>query len=844
MTQQEIKVLLIEDNPGDARLIQEMLRGTNGYSFDFAHANRLAEGLRILSNKKIDIVVLDLTLPDSSGYETFHRVHLHSPKVPVVLLTGLEDETLGIRAVREGAQDYLIKGDINENLLPRSIQYALERKRASDALQESQQLFENMFASLRDAVFIIDTQSKIIIDCNPAATTIFGYTREEMIGEKPCILFSGWRRDLKSRDGMCYTVGEETDPSLQETLMQHKDGSLFYTEYRVVPLMKGSDQGGGWVMLIRDITARKKAQEILKETQERYMLAIQGANDGLWDWNLRTNLVYFSPRWKAMLGFKEKEIGDDPQEWFKRIHSQDLERVKIVLANHLKGAIPHFECEYRMLHRDGTYRWELTRGLAVRDDKGVAYRMAGSQTDITARKNAEEQLLYDAFHDNLTGLPNRALFLDRLGRTIELTNRRKDYLFAVLFLDLDRFKIINDSLGHSIGDQLLIRTAKLLQRCLRSGDTVARLGGDEFVILLEDIQGIEDATLISNRIQKELMNPFIIENHKVYTSASIGIVLSTTGYENKEGVLRDADIAMYQAKLLGKSRHVVFDTEMRKQAIARLELENDLRRAFERDELRLHYQPIISLENESIIGFEALLRWQHPEKGFIPPSVFIPVAEETGLILPIGHWVLNEACKQLRIWQERFAFQPPLTINVNISGKQFAQPEFVGQIKEILESTRLDASSLNLEITENMLMEDAESVISLLNRLRELGVILQIDDFGTGYSSFSYLQRFPINTLKIDYSFINRIGSQDDRSEIVKTILVLARELSMDAIAEGVETEIQFSQLKALGCEYGQGYFISVPVDSEIANALLERQYANLAAPAPEPVGNHQTIPR
>lgn len=445
--------------------------------------------------------------------------------------------------------------------------------------------------------------------------------------------------------------------------------------------------------------------------------------------------------------------------------------------------------------------------------------------EISDRQRAEEQLTHSAFHDALTGLPNRALFMDRLGHVVECAKRREDYLFAVLFLDLDRFKIVNDSLGHMAGDQLLIAIASRIKACLRSADTLARLGGDEFTILLEDIKDVSDAKHVANRIQEELMLPFNLSGNEVFTTASIGIALSTTSYERPEQLLRDADTAMYRAKAHGKARHEVFDIAMHACAIALLHLENDLRRAIERQEFQIHYQPIISLLSDRINGFEALVRWQHPERGLLSPADFIPMTEETGLVIPIGSWVLREACRQMKVWQEQFPANPPLTISVNLSGKQFSQPGLSEQIKQILQDTRLDPYSLKLEITESVIVENAESATIMLSQLRTMGIQLYMDDFGTGYSSLSYLHRFPMDTLKIDRSFTSRIGVDNENWEIVQTIITLAHNLGMNVIAEGVETAAQVALLRELKCEYGQGYFFSKPVDGAQAGALIAAQH-------------------
>lgn len=574
-----------------------------------------------------------------------------------------------------------------------------------------------------------------------------------------------------------------------------------------------------------DISDRKQVEEALRDSQERYALAVRGANDGLWDWNLKTEEVYYSPRWKSMLGYQESEIGNKPDEWFSRIHAEDLERVKAQIFLHFGGRSRHFESEHRVLHKDGDYRWMLSRGIAVRDADGKASRMAGSQTDITKRKQAEEQLLHDACHDMLTGLPNRALLIDRLGLAIERAKRLENHRFAVLFLDLDRFKVVNDSLGHMVGDDLLISLARRLETCLRAGDTFARLGGDEFVMLLEDIKDINDAVRVAERTHKALELPFDLNGQEVFTSTSIGIALSDTGYDRPEDTLRDADTAMYRAKSQGRSRHEVFDRIMYEQAVALLQVETDLRRAIDRHELRVHYQPIVFLATGKISGFEALVRWQHPERGLISPCDFIPIAEETSLIIPLGAWVLREACRQTRVWQKQFPTHPPLTISVNLSGKQFSQSDLVYQISQILQETDLQPNHLKLEITESVVMGNAESAIAMLFQLKALGVQLQIDDFGTGYSSLSYLHRFPTDTLKIDRSFVSRMSPNGEGSEIVRTIVTLAHNMGMSVTAEGVETLEQLTQLRTLQSEYGQGYFFSKPVNCDMAESLLVKEY-------------------
>ena len=686
MDEQPTKILLIEDNPGDARLIELMLEDARGFPFAIQFADRLSDGLEILKTAAIDVVILDLTLPDSSGLGTFTRLHDHAMQVPIIVLTGFADEELAVSAVREGAQDYLVKGELDGNLLARACRYAMERHKADQALRES---------------------------------------------------------------------------------------------------------------------------------EERYALATEGANDGIWDWDLKSNRIYFSPRWVTMLHLDPGDITNGLEDWFSRVHPEDLEQVKIDIQAHLEGLSMHFENEHRMRHQDGTYRWMLCRGLAVRDQSSQAYRMAGSFSDITDRKRAEEQLKRDAFFDGLSNLPNRAVFMDRLGRAVERAKRRQDNRFAILFMDLDRFKMVNDGMGHAVGDNLLVTLASRLEGCVRSADTVARLGGDEFAFLIEDLEVHNEAIKIANRIKADLNTPFHLNEHEVVISASIGIVISDLGYERAEDAVRDAEIAMNRAKADGGGGHVVFKTPMRSRAVTLLQMEAELRRAIERNEFKLYFQPIISLPDGKVAGAEALIRWIHPQRGLINPGDFIPLAEDSGLIVPIGDWVLSEACEHLVKWQSQFSQKPPIAISVNLSTKQFRQSDLVDKIAEVLRGSGVNPAHLRLEITESVLMETNDTALSMLSTLHEMGVHVHIDDFGTGYSSLSYLHQLPIDALKIDRSFVARIDEDQNNTKIIQTIISLANDLDLIAIAEGVETKSQLIALRALQCEYAQGYLFAKPMQAE-----------------------------
>jgi diguanylate cyclase (GGDEF)-like protein/PAS domain S-box-containing protein len=661
----------------------------------------------------------------------------------------------------------------------------------------------------------MSTTSKIIY-ASPSCERLLGYETKNIVGH-----FLGeylHPDDLQRMEQeLSQLMGRSAESVAGLFKVRHRDGS--YRVYESISTSHLDDPCiAGIVINARDVTDRLQAEAALRESQERFSLAAQGANDGLWDWNLESNQIYFSARWKNMLGYAEHEIGSNPDDWFNIIHPEDLEPFRMQLARHLAGQSGHLEVEHRMLHKNGSYVWVLCRGLAVRTSgasrsasASAASRVAGSMSDITSRKQAEAQLVHDALHDGLTGLPNRALLLDRLGRAIGHANRRGGYLFAVFFMDLDSFKLVNDSFGHDVGDKLLQAVANMLAVKVRNADTVARLGGDEFVLLLDDLQSTTEALRVAERVLEGLSQPFTVGGYTLYTSGSIGVVMGGMGYGKPEDLLRDADIAMYRAKSLGKARYVVFNNSMRKEVMTRLETERDLRRALEQEEFVLHYQPIVSLTDGRITGFEALIRWQHPTRGLLLPADFIPIAEETGIIRGIGRWVLRRACWQLRHWQHNFPEDPPLTINVNVSARQFETDDIVDEIENALDETGLQPFCLRLEITESTILEQSEFAMWVLNRLREKGVQIHVDDFGTGYSALSYLHNFPISSIKIDKSFTQRIGT--GHTEIINTILAMARELGINAIAEGVETEEQLSRLKDLHCPLGQGFYISYPQD-------------------------------
>lgn len=557
----------------------------------------------------------------------------------------------------------------------------------------------------------------------------------------------------------------------------------------------------------------------MQESEERFRSAFDHAPIGM-------ALVAPDGRWLQVnqclceiAGYSEDEFKGMT---FQAItHPDDLVDFLSRLKEVVEGQIPTHQMEKRYLHKLGHEVWVLVGLSLIRDSESKCLHLIFQIQDITHRKRAEQQLVHEALHDALTGLPNRAWFMEQLQESLDLVHSQKDRLFAVLFLDLDRFKVINDSIGHMVGDQLLIGIAKRLSHCIRPGDKVARLGGDEFTILLDDIRSPSEAIEVAERIQKQVSKPFNLGGYETFTTVSIGIALSTPDYHLPEDFLRDADTAMYQAKSLGKARHVIFDKGMHARALTLLQLETDLRRAIDRDEFFIEYQPIVQLQSGRLTGFEALVRWRHPDRGSVLPDSFIAVAEETGFIVPIGQWVLLQACLQTQRWNEKHSSSSPLSISVNLSARQFTHSNLLEQITQILEVTGLDPRLLKLEITESVVMDSVETAAGTLEKLRAIGVELSIDDFGTGYSSLSYLHRLPIDTLKIDRSFVSHMAQNNENKEIVRTIIMLAKTLGLGVIAEGVETKEQLDLLRELGCQCVQGYLVSKPLDAESTDRLI-----------------------
>jgi diguanylate cyclase (GGDEF)-like protein/PAS domain S-box-containing protein len=654
-----------------------------------------------------------------------------------------------------------------------------------------------------------------IVAASRAAAAAVGHTPEELEGVAFSSLYHPDDRPAACAAHREALAAPGTDVTRPLRKLRADSGVL-----RVDETLRAIEGTGGTIVLIhtQDATARG-TDGGWGAGEEGYGLAVEGANEGLFDWDLVTGRLHLSPRFKALLGFGEDEAGEDAAEWLARIHPDDAEAVRATLEAHREGDRAYVENVHRARHRDGSWRWAHVRAVAVRGPDGRAVRMAGSLSDVTDRKVAEELLLHNALHDALTGFPNRTLLLDRVGLALR-RGARLGRTCAVLCVGLDGFKVINDSLGHAVGDLLLEAVARRLEGALRLADTVARLGSDVFAVLVDELHDPAEARIVADRVHEALKEPFRLQGRAVFATASIGIAGGGDGAV-AEVLVRDAETAMYRAKKRGRAGSEMFDATMQATALQRLHLETDLRGAVEREEFELAYQPVVSLADGRIAGFEALARWRHPERGLLQPSEFIPAAEDTGLIVPIGRWVLREACRQMREWNRRYG--AALSVNVNLSPRQFGDPGLAGDVEAALRETGLPAAFLKLEITENLLMGDAGGAAATLEELKTLGVDLCIDDFGTGYSSLSYLHRFPIDTLKVDRSFISRLGD-GQTEQIVRTILVLARTLGMRAVAEGVETPEQADSLRAMGCEYAQGYRFSHPVAGDAAGAMIWRQ--------------------
>lgn len=697
-----------------------------------------------------------------------------------------------------------------------------EKERTQEALRKSEQ-YQNLFRLANDAILVIEPETEVVLDANEKACELYGYDRRQFIGlnlqdiSEKSEENSSYLKELK-KTGRCQEF---------ETIQYRADNTPFNI---LINSSMIEYHGKNAILSInRDITERKKADAALQESEHKMRTLLDSMSEGLVQVNKNEIIEFVNDRFCEMTGYTREEllckaIYEFLYDDYERQHLNGINRRR------LQGEAEQYEL--RLKKKNGESLYTIVGGAPVFNAEQEIIGTMGVFTDITERKRIEEQMVHDAFHDALTGLANRKLFMEHLRMTLARSKRERKGLFAVLFLDFDRFKVINDSLGHAEGDRMLIAIAGRLKFILRPSDLVARLGGDEFTILLNEIDSPEDALRIAERIHLEMGNPFDLGGSEIVTSASIGIAFGNNDYEQAEEILRDADIAMYRAKTRGKACHQIFDQTMHDEVRNRLHIEREMRQALEQREFCLYYQPIVDLKTGILAGFESLIRWNHPVRGMVSPGEFIPIAEENNMILPLGRWILHESCRQLRQWQRENVAAEALVISVNLSSKQFIQPDLVEQVASALVETGLPPKCLKLEITESYLMENSDLAVTTISRLKALGLQLSLDDFGTGYSSLSYLHSLPVSFLKIDRSFVMRMMDSKENSEMIETIIRLAQNLKMKVIAEGIETTEQMAHLQMLTCEYGQGYFFSKPVAPEIAGNLIGKLANNFVPPA------------
>ena len=664
------------------------------------------------------------------------------------------------------------------------------------------------------AMALSDPQARITW-INSALENATGYGFDEVKGQVLSDLLCGPNTDPKALEDIRESIRSGNSFSTELLLYKknHKEHWARLDGSRIGAELSPSSHGFIWTLT--NLSARKKAEEELQRTQERFRLALAGSKDAIWDWDLTTGHIHFSERWKELLDCVEQNVRPEPEEWFRRITPRDLPRFKSALEDHISGRTDHLEFEMEMRRTDGDSRLVLCRAAAIRDENHRATRIAGSLADITELKIAEADLRRAALHDRLTGLCNRALLVDRIEQSLARANREPDYGFAILFFDFDHFKVVNDSLGHRVGDALLVRIARRLRQEIRQNDTAARLGGDEFVVLIDDTHGLNDAQEKAKSFLEILARPHSIEGKEVVSTASIGLVSSEMGYRSADDMLRDADSALYQAKANGRAQFCVFDAKMHRSAIERLRTESELRLACEAQQFTLVYQPVVDLRSGQVDGFEALVRWEHPTRGRLAPDQFIGIAEETGLIVALGDWVLQEAARQLQEWRRERPSDRPVTVNVNLSRRQIGAPKLLSNLRSLIQHYAIEPGTLKLEITETTVMDERSNAVPILEKIQALGIPIAMDDFGTGHSSLAFLHRFPIDILKIDKSFIRELDRKPEPTAMIGAILTLARDLSIDVVAEGIETEAQLAQLHRMGCDYGQGYLFAKPLEAK-----------------------------
>jgi len=828
-----LKLLLIEDEENDALLVlRELRRG--GFDPVWQRVQTAEELQSALQENTWDLIISDYRLPQFNASHALKIVREYNQGIPFILVSGTIGEILAVEMMKAGADDYVMKENLKR--LPEAVrrelrdaQIRIEHRLAEQRLKESEQRFRHLFESTPlISVQGYNTQRQVIY-WNDASEILYGYTKAEAMGQQLEDLIIPPEMQQAVIEGLdrWLRFGEQVPAS--ELSVMRKDGSrvLVYSSHMMLTNIEGEQE---IYCVDIDLSDHKQAEVELRESEERYRLLAENTHDLVCLHDPDGRYIYVSPSCEMLLGYSYQELlGQDPYPFF---HPEDQCIVRESYNNAFNNALIQTPTPvtYRIRHKSGKYIWFETLSKPILGIDNQVVKLQTTSRDVTERIQAQQRLRYDALHDQLTGLPNRGLLTERLELAINRARRLDSYNYAVLFLDLDRFKVINDSLGHLAGDQLLTIVAQKLKKHLRDIDLVARLGGDEFVILLEDVVNVEQVIHVTERILADIQTPLSINSSDVVISTSIGIVLGTRNYQQATDVIRDADIAMYRSKAANRGSYKVFNVEMHTQAVNRLTLETDLRKALDRGEFFIAYQPIMDImggitqQKNCLVGFEALVRWQHPTRGLVSPDYFVPMAEETGLIVPIDRWMFCTVCEQLALWKRQFPHHAPLKMSINLSAQDLRQSNLLTEIDRILAATGIAGSAITLEITESMLIENITKTIQLLKQLKEREIQISIDDFGTGYSSLNYLHRLPADNLKIDRSFVGQMEQGNRNYQVVSTIIALSNQLGLAVVAEGIETSQQLKWLQDLGCEFGQGYFFSEPLRKEMVELMLENQ--------------------
>ncbi|MGQ0816220.1 MAG: EAL domain-containing protein [Gemmatimonadota bacterium] len=813
-----VSVLLVEEDEFTARHIQGALLAEGSFRVDHVTSVQAAE--RLLRATRYAVTLLSLSTPDFPGLSSVAVVQAAAPRLPLILIAHGADEPIALKAVHQGAADYLIRSQIYATVLIRSIKHAVETRRAQELKEQMERAlkwerdFSTALIETAGCLFLVLDRRGRIIRFNRTCETVSGYRSDEVRGQHVwdfLIPEEEWANVKEAFNRLAAGV----DPGTYENHWVARDESRHLITWSSTVL---KDEQGDVEFIIGtgiEITEKRAATEAMRISESRYRALFEQSRDAIFITDRNGAVVEANRAMLELLAHEPGEIIGRPIESF---FADAPDRLLLLQEQAAKRAVT--DLDVRMRRKDGRVLWCLISIAERQAPDGHVPGYQGIIHDITDRKRAEERLVYNAYHDVLTGLPNRALFTDRLDRALARWRRHRDSRFAVLFMDLNRFKFVNDSLGHSAGDELLKKVGEIVQDCLREEDTVARLGGDEFAVLIDHIDTKADAILVAERIHSCLESPLHIGGQNVFTSASIGITIAENESERPEDLLRNADLAMYRAKAEGPGRFSIYMPGMHAVAVSTMELDMELHEAIRNEEFELHYQPIFNLAKARISGFEALLRWRNPKRGLLLPPDFLPLAEETGLILPIGKWVMQRACEQIASWQALCPGKRLPFVSLNISGKQLTQPGFVAETAALLREKHVTPGHLMFELTETSLLQSPESCAVTITKLRSIGVRFCIDDFGTGYSSLSYLHRLPINGLKIDRSFISGLD-RGEGPELVSTIVALAHNLGIYAVAEGVETEAQLTSVRALGPKYVQGFFLSVPLEAAKAGHMV-----------------------